>query len=356
MHNPASERTITFTQALHEALHQILEKHDESYVIGLGVPDPKGTFGTTLGLQQRFGSNRVFDSPVSENAVTGIAIGTAIMGMRPIITHQRFDFALMSMDQIVNNAAKWFYMYGGVRSVPLVIRVVVGRGWGQGPQHSQNLQAMFATIPGLTVVAPATPYEAKGLLIASVESPNPVIFIEHRWLANQLGHVPPEYYSLEIGKAQLVKEGDSITVIASMELLLESMKAVEYLEQFGVHADLINLSSIKPLDMDLIVRSTSKTKHLLVIDSSWLSYGISAEIVSRVVESVPLKSVKRLGLLDVPTPTSPALSKDYYPNATSIAKAIAEMLKIEVAEDELQQAFHTSTPHDIPGNNFKGPF
>ena len=187
-------RDLTYVQAILEATEQCMEANASVYAMGLGVTDPKGTFGSTLGLEQRFGSRRVMDMPTSENAMTGVAIGSALMGMRPVMAHQRMDFILLALDQIVNNAAKWHYMFGGQLRVPLVIRLVVGRGWGQGPQHSQSLQALFAHIPGLKVVMPTTPHDAKGLLISAIEDDNPVIYVEHRWLHGIFGPVPSEMY------------------------------------------------------------------------------------------------------------------------------------------------------------------
>ena len=175
-------RELKFSQAINEAVDLCMAKDPAVYIMGLGVPDPKGIFGTTLGLQQKYGSKRVMDMPASENAMTGVAIGSALVGMKPIMTHQRMDFALLAIDQIVNQAANWHYMFGEQVNVPIVIRMIIGRGWGQGPQHSQSLQAWFAHVPGLKVVMPATAYDAKGLLIAGIEYNNPIIFIEHRWL------------------------------------------------------------------------------------------------------------------------------------------------------------------------------
>src|SRR3990167_3336413 len=173
-------REIKFHQAILEATTQLMESNPDVYVIGLGAPDPKGLFGTTMGLEEKFGPNRVMDMPASENAMTGIVIGSALMGMRPIMTHQRVDFSLLALDQLINNAAKWHYMFGGKGSVPMVVRMFIGRGWGQGPQHSQTLHSIFAHIPGLKVVMPSNPQDAKGLFISSVQDNNPVIFLEHR--------------------------------------------------------------------------------------------------------------------------------------------------------------------------------
>ena len=187
-------RELTYAQAIQEGLHQSMEADARVILVGEGVPDPKAIFATTAGLRDRFGSARVFDMPLSENGMTGICIGAALSGLRPVMVHQRIDFALLAMDQLVNNAAKWHYMFDGLANVPLVIRVIIGRGWGQGPQHSQSLQALFAHIPGFKVVLPATAYDAKGMLISAIEDNNPVIFIEHRWLHNIKDAVPAEPY------------------------------------------------------------------------------------------------------------------------------------------------------------------
>ena len=196
-------RELKYFQAILEATDQCLAADPRVYVIGLGVTDPKGIFGTTLGLEAKYGPRRVMDMPVSENALTGIALGSAVTGMRPIMTHQRVDFALLALDQLINNAAKWHTMFGGRMRAPMVIRLIIGRGWGQGPQHSQSLQALFAHIPGLKVVMPATPYDAKGLLVAAVEDDNPVIYLEHRWLHGIWGPVPEERYRVPLGEARV---------------------------------------------------------------------------------------------------------------------------------------------------------
>lgn len=350
------ERLITFTQAIREALVQSMHKHPEVFVMGLGVTDPKGVFGTTIGLGKIFGSNRVFDMPVSENGMTGVAIGTAINGMRPVMVHQRADFILMAMDQIINNASKWHYMYGGHKNVPLTIRTIIGRGWGQGPQHSQNFQAIFAHIPGLKVVAPTTPYEAKGLLIASIEDNNPVIFIEHRWLSNQLGDVPEGYYSLPLGKAHVMRAGEDVTIIASMDTTLESLGIAEKLEKQGISVEVLNICSIKPLDIDSILRSVAKTGRLLILDSGWCSFGVSAEIAAIVAEKgfdLLKAKIKRLGLPDIPMPTSPSLSKYYYLSEADIYKSVAELLGLNF---DLAALGVRNFVDDVPDEHYKGPF
>jgi pyruvate dehydrogenase E1 component beta subunit len=206
-------RQLKFSEAIHEAIDVCLERDRKVYLMGLGVPDPIGVFGTTKGLQEKHGKKRVFDMPVAENAMSGVALGSCLVGMRPIMTHMRLEFAMTAMDQICNQAAKWHYMFGGQSKVPLTIRMLVGRGWGQGPQHSQSLHAWFAHIPGLKVVMPSTPYDAKGLLIASIEDDNPVVFFEHRWLHNIHGPVPEGHYTVPLGEPRLVTEGGDVTIV-----------------------------------------------------------------------------------------------------------------------------------------------
>lgn len=348
--------SITFSEAVREATLQAMEKDDSVLVLGLGVTDPKGVFGTTLGLKERFGKERVYDIPVSENAVTGICVGLAISGFRPILSHQRADFMLMSMDQIINNSAKWNYMFGGQNSVPLVIRMIIGRGWGQGPQHSQNFQAMFAQIPGLKVVSPTTAYQAKGLMVAAIENPDPVMFVEHRWLHGQIGDVPKDYYSIPIGKAHLMKLGKDLTIVTSLDMAIESLKIAEKLTSQNIDIEVIDLCSIKPLDEETIFESVSKTGRLLVIDSSWKDFGVASQVSALVAEKGydNLKSpIRRIGLPDIPSPSTPALSKEYYPRAKDICKMIENMLEIEIDMSVFEEQ---QLPHDVPDPFFKGPF
>ena len=232
-------RELKYFQAIHEATDLCLWRDPSVYVIGLGATDPKGIFGTTLGLEQKY-PGRVLDMPCAENGMTGIALGSALVGMRPIMLHQRIDFAVLAMEQLVNQAAKWHYMFGGGASVPMVVRLLVGRGWGQGPQHSQSLQAWFAHVPGLKVVLPSTPQDAKGLLIAAVEDNNPVVFIEHRWLHNISGPVPEGVYRVPLGKARLLRRGRDVTLAAVSHMTLEAHRAAETLAKEGIEAEVVD--------------------------------------------------------------------------------------------------------------------
>ena len=334
-----------------------MEKDKTIYIMGLGVPDPKGVFGSTVGLQNKFGNDRVMDMPTSENAMTGVIIGSAIGGMRPILTHQRIDFALLSMDQIVNQAAKWHYMFGGKMNVPIVIRLIIGRGWGQGPQHSQSLQALFAHIPGLIVIMPTTAYDAKGLLISAIENNNPVVFIEHRWLYNITDHVPEGAYRVPLGSAKIIREGKDVTIVASSYMSLEAVRAANTLADEGIDAEIVDLRTIKPLDEKLIVQSVKKTGRLVVADSGWRSFGIASEIITIVAEQAVnhLKSPpQRITLPDCPTPTSRGLTKYFYPTSFQIINSVRKMLGHPWSEEITIN--DESIPHDVPDKSFTGPF
>ena len=352
-----TSRELKFFQAINEAIDLCMARDPAVYIMGLGVPDPKGIFGSTLGLQQKYGGMRVMDMPASENAMTGVAIGSALVGMRPIMTHQRIDFALLAVEQMVGQAAKWHYMFGGQMSIPLVIRLIIGRGWGQGPQHSQSLQAWFAHVPGLKAVMPTTPHDAKGLLISSIEDDNPVIFIEHRWLYNITGHVPEGVYRVPLGRARVVREGNDVTIAATSYMTLEALRAAEMLAEDDVKAEVIDIRTLRPLDASLILESVRKTGRLIVADSGWKTGGFGAEVVARVVEE-GLGDMKapprRVALPDCPTPTSRALTKYYYPRAAHLRTVARQMLELAPADEEPQ--LDESVPLDVPDKSFTGPF
>jgi len=348
---------LTFAQAINEALTESMALDPNVICYGLGVPDPKGVFGTTLGLQEKFGGERVFDMPTSENAMTGIGIGAALYGLRPVITHQRMDFALLSMDQLVNNAAKWRFMFGGQRGVSLTVRMIIGRGWGQGPTHSQNLQAWFAHVPGLKVVMPATTEDAKGLLLSAIFDPDPVIFLEHRWLHNLHGEVPDGDCRIPIGKAKRLREGVAITVVAMSYMTIEALHAVDHLAAQGISCDLIDLRSVRPIDWESIEASVQRTGRLLALDSGNLTGSISGEILARIATNCygALQCApQRLAMPDYPEATSPALTASYHIRAEHIAEKIGAMLECEVEFTSLAQ--QRKNPHDVPGDWFTGPF
>lgn len=340
----------TYAQAINEATSQLLASDDSVLLIGEGVPDKSGVFGSTKDLKAQH-PTRVFDSPLSENAVTGICIGAAISGMKPIMVHQRADFSLLSMDQIVNNAAKWHSMFG--QSCNITIRMIIGRGWGQGPQHSQSFQALFAAIPGLKVVMPTTAYDAKGLLIAAVRDPNPVIILEHRWLYNIQDEVPESMYETPLNKAKVLRTGEDFTIVGFSYGTIEALKAHELLESQGVSLEVIDGISCAPLDIETIANSVRKTHRLIVVDTSHKIGGIGSELIRQVVE----KHMHRLyeppiviACKDYPQPTSHYLTSDYYPDKFEIANRCLRMLgRTELIPDLVEE-------HDVPDKNFKGPF
>lgn len=348
---------MTFAKAINEALSVAMAQDPNVICYGLGVDDPKGVFGTTLGLQEKFGAERVFDMPTSENAMTGIGIGASLYGLRPIMTHQRLDFALLSMDQLVNNAAKWRFMFGGHRGVSLTVRMILGRGWGQGPTHSQNLQAWFAHVPGLKVVMPSTAEDAKGLLLSSIFDADPVVFLEHRWLHNLRGEVPEGDSRVPIGKARLLRQGGDITIVAMSYMTIEALHAVDHLASQGVACDLIDLRTVRPLDWAAIETSVQRTGRLLALDTGTLTGSISGEIVARVAADCwqHLKSApQRLATPDFPEATSPALTRSYHIRAEQIAEKVGTMLARDVESRSLAQK--REHPHDVPGDWFAGPF
>ena len=350
-------RTLRGFEATREAIAQCMAEDDSVYVMGLGASDVTGTYGTTAGLATEFGDDRVFDMPTSENAMTGVAIGSAISGMRPIMAHQRIDFATLAMEQIVNQAAKWRYMFGEEARVPLVIRMVIGRGWGQGPQHSQSLQSWFAHVPGLKVVMPATPKDAKGLLISSIEDDDPVVFIEHRWIYTISGHVPERMYRVPIGKAQVLREGRDVTIVALSYMTFEALRAAEMLSAEGVRAGVVDVRTLRPLDTHTIVQAVRSTGRLIVADTSWKLGGFAGEIVATVAEEAHdclVAAPRRITLPDSPSPTSPALSSDYYPRAVDIARNALEML--DRSTDGLESMYRSEVPLDVPDMSFTGPF
>jgi acetoin:2,6-dichlorophenolindophenol oxidoreductase subunit beta len=347
------ERILTVAQALHEAVEQEMARDARVFVMGQGVDDFKGIFGTTKGLVERFGPERVFDTPLAEDGMTGVAIGAALAGLRPIHTHIRMDFMLLAMNQIINIAAKSRYMYGGSVSVPMVVRGVIGRSWGQGGQHSQGLHSLFMHIPGLRVVAPTTPYDAKGLMIASIRDDNPVIFIEHRMVHSQKGHVPAEMYTVPFGKARVLAEGTDVTLVGIMHGAVDCMRARESLAEVGIDAEVIDPVSLSPLDADTIVESVKKTGRLLVVDTAWTACGASAEIVTRVAESlggeVPFR-FRRLGFEPVVCPTTKVLENLFYPNVQKIAGAAHSLVR---GSSEPWQPDHVDAPEIL---EFRGPF
>jgi len=323
-------REISYGRALNEATRQLMEHDERVFVVGQGVISPWYVGMTTEGLLDRFGSRRVIDTPVSEDSVTGMAVGAAIAGMRPILVHPRMDFALLAMDQLINQAANWHYMSGGQVTVSLTVRLIVNRGGEQAAQHSQSLQALFAHIPGLKVVMPSTPYDVKGLLVASVYDGNPVIFIDDRWLYDAVGPVPEEMYEVPIGRAVVRREGKDVTIVASSYMAAQAQRAAVRLEEIGIDAEVIDLRTVKPIDSELAIESVKKTGRLIIADGGWAACGVSAEVAALVAESDAVKDLKapvrRLALTPAPAPMSASLEQAYYHDADDIVMAVRDLL------------------------------
>lgn len=332
-------RKLSYSLALNEALHQVMERDPRVFVLGQGVHNPWYVGNTMRGIDKRFGSARVIDPPVSENGMNGVVIGAALAGMRPVVIHPRMDFMVMGAEQIVNEAANWFYMFGGQISVPMVIRAIINRGGEQAAQHSQALQAMFMHIPGLKVVMPATPYDAKGLLVASIEDDNPVMFIDDRWLYDNEENVPEELYRIPLGVGVVRRKGEDVTVVATSYMVVEALKAADVLANENTRVEVIDLRTLKPLDEEMILRSVEKTGTLLVADAAWKTCGAAAEIVACVAEKgfEHLRApVQRVTLPDVPAPASRTLEKAYYITADDLVVGVRRILSCKGGKHNLQ--------------------
>ena len=350
-----SGRILTYGEALREAVEQEMERDPTVFVIGLDITDHKAILGSTQGLAQRFGRDRVMESPLSEDAVTGIVAGAAMAGLRPIHVHIRMDFLMLCMNQLINMAAKAHYMFGGQVKVPMVIRSMIGRSWGQGAQHSQALHALFMHVPGLKVVAPSNAHDAKGCMIAAIRDNNPVIFIEHRMLYNTDAFVPDQPFTVEFGQARTVRAGDDITIVGISNMVVECLRAQELVAEIGISAEVIDPISLVPLDMETIIESTRRTGRLLVVDNAWTRAGASSEIVAFVVERLGNRQhvqVSRMGFAPTPCPTTSALEKGFYPSPATVASTVHRMVRPDAPEWE-PDAEKTALTYQLA---FRGPF
>ena len=349
----STDRALSFVDAIREATDQEMARDERVLLFGLDVDDPKAILGTTKGLVERYGRERVFGTPLSEDAMSGAAVGMALAGMRPIHVHIRMDFVMLAMNQLVNMAAKTHYMFGGQESCPLVVRSIIGKSWGQGAQHSQGLYSFFMHVPGLKVVAPSTPYDAKGCLAAAVRDDNPVMFIEHRILYYQRGPVPEASYEVRPGKARVTVPGKDVTIVGISYMQVEAMRAQRYLQDKGISAEVIDPIWLSPLDVDTIAASAAKTGRLLIVDNGWNTCGASAEIMSAVYEKLQegrLPKARRMGFAPTPCPTTPSLEKLFYPNARTIAAAAYDLVKGS------PQGWLPDERAEFNDVEFKGPF
>jgi pyruvate/2-oxoglutarate/acetoin dehydrogenase E1 component len=347
------ERTLSYTEAIREATDLEMERDERVIVFGLDVDDPKAIQGTTKGLLEKYGGERVFGTPLSEDGMTGVAIGMALAGMRPIHVHIRMDFTMLAMNQLVNVAAKSHFMCGGEVSVPMVVRSMIGKSWGQGAQHSQGLYSFFMHVPGLKVVAPTTPYDAKGALIAAIRDNNPVMFVEHRILHFQKGPVPTGLYTVPPGKARVTVPGEDITLVGISFMQLECMRAAGYLQDIGVKAEVIDPIWLSPLDIDTICDSVRKTGRLCVVDNGWTTCGAASEIITQVLERLQGTRdirVHRIGFANTTCPTTPALEQIFYPDSRDIASACLDLIRGS------KQHWMPEVRTDLKDIEFKGPF
>ncbi|MFA5844101.1 MAG: transketolase C-terminal domain-containing protein [Coriobacteriia bacterium] len=322
-------RVLKYPEAVREALSQALAADPSVYVMGQGVDDPDGMFGCTRDLHVDFGGERVFDTPLSEDALMGVATGSALTGMRPVYMHNRPDFLLLTLDQLVNHASKWRYMFGGRHSVPMVVWAAIGRGWGSGAQHSQAPQAIFAHVPGLKVVMPSTAYDAKGLLLAAIADQDPIVIIEHRWAMRHASEVPEEMYFVPIGKGVVRREGTDVTIAGTSHALLEAQRAAEELAGEGISCEVVDLRTVRPLDEELLLNSVAKTGRLVVVDTGWKTGGITAEVAAVVAEKgadLLKANVVRLGAPDCPTPAGYTLEAAFYLDKDKVARAVRDLL------------------------------
>jgi pyruvate/2-oxoglutarate/acetoin dehydrogenase E1 component len=328
--DPAEGRVVGYAKAINEALTLALENDPGVFVLGQGVDDPSAMFGTTRGLQQRFGAARVFDTPLSEEGMMGVATGAAMNGMRPVYMHNRPDFILLAFNQLVTHAAKFHFMDNGQTTVPMVVWAAIGRGWGSGAQHSQSIQGLLLGVPGLKIVMPSTPYDAKGLLLSSILDNNPVCFFEHRWLMKKDGIVPEGFYRVPLGKGIYRQRGKDVTIVGASHAIELGMHAAAQLASDGISAEVIDLRTIKPMDEAIILESLRKTGRIVAVDTAWMKGGVCAEIGCLAAEKGfhDLKApVARVGLPDVPAPAGYTLEQFYYPDAARIAAAARALMR-----------------------------
>ena len=323
-------RQLSYAKAILEATDQAMGLSPDVIVLGQLVDTQSGIFGTTTGLVKKYGPERVQDFPVSENLMTATAMGAALTGMRPVLCHQRLDFMVYSLDAIVNWLGLWRFKSNMKSAMPVTIRTIVGKGWGQGPQHSKNLQAWFAHIPGIRVAVPATAYDAKGLMLEAILGETPTIFVEGRGLYSMTDDVPEQPYRVRFGQAAVRREGKDATVVAVGLMVPLALRAAAILEKEGISIEVVDPRTIAPLDRKTICDSAFKTRRLVVADGTWHSFGSASEIITSVVENLgdKLKAKPvRVTLPDSHTPMSRALEPEYYPDENDIAAAVRETMK-----------------------------
>jgi len=323
-------REITYAEAIREALRQEMQRDERVFLLGEDLGVYGGAFGVTYGLLVEFGEERVRDTPISEAAIVGAAIGAALTGMRPVAEIMFMDFITIAMEELVNQGAKLRFMFGGKAKVPLVLRTPAGAGTGAAAQHSQSLEAWPVHVPGLKVVMPSTPYDAKGLLLASIRDDNPVIFVEHKLLYKTKGPVPEEDYTIPLGVADIKREGKDLTVIATSLMVLRALQAAEELAQEGIEVEVVDPRTLKPFDAETVNRSVMKTGRALIVHEACLTGGVGAEIAARIAEGPAFDyldaPIKRLAGLDIPIPYNRNLEYHTVPQVENIVEAARELV------------------------------
>ena len=330
-------REITYLEAVREAMSMEMRKNEDIFLMGEDIGVYGGAFGVSRGMIEEFGPERIRNTPISEAGIAGAAVGSALTGMRPIMELQFSDFITIALDQIVNQAAKLRYMYGGKGRVPMVVRTPSGSGTGAAAQHSQSLEAWVAHIPGLKVVQPSTAYDVKGLLKAAIDDDNPVIFYEHKLLYRTSSEVPEKEYSIPLGKADVKREGTDITIVATAIMVHKALEAAAELEKEGISVEVIDPRTIVPLDTETIIQSVAKTGHLVVVHEAVKRGGVGGEIASMIAESEAFDyldaPIKRLGGIAAPIPYNPELEKAAIPQVPDIVNAVKEtLIKKDVAK------------------------
>jgi pyruvate/2-oxoglutarate/acetoin dehydrogenase E1 component len=339
---------MKFTEAILEATKYVLENQPESFVIGLGVSYPNGADGTMGNLKEGY-PTRVLDTPVSEAAVTGAALGSAVTGMRPIVHHGRVEFALFAADQIITQAAKWNYMFGGNYNAPITYRIAVGRQWGNGPQHTQALYSLFGNVTGLKVVIPSSPNMAKQLLISACMDPNPVVFLEPRWLYQITGEVSSDFQEVPLDKARIIRKGKDLTIVSYGDGLLPAYQAAQELENNGISVEIIDLVSINPIDYTTIIESLNKTKKLLTIDTTSSAFSVGRELIGFLAQNTNDVKFQTMAAPNVPCPTATSLTANYYPTRVSIKNRVLSIFQLPCEEEELDfSELHLSPKTDCP--------
>ncbi len=341
-------RQLTYAAAIREAHAELLARDPRVFLIGQGLWSPWYAGESLDHLDRDFGRGRILDSPVSENAVTGMAVGAALAGMRPIVFHPRMDFLLLAADPLINQAANWSYLFAGRISVPLVVRAVINRGGEQGAQHSQAIHSLFMHIPGLKVVMPSTPADAKGLLIAAVEDPNPVLYIDDRWLYAQSGPVPETASPVSIGSAAVRRSGRDVSIVAISWMAHQALLAAQQLAEEGIDAEVIDLRSLKPWDRSTVLESVRKTGAAIVADPGWRTAGASAEIAATIGEEAFQRlraPIARVTLPDTPAPSCRSEEQAYYPGANDIVTAARALCRPHRARLAHAKPAHAKPAH-----------